>query len=78
VLGPHDAMAKVCASAGNIPVLVSGGGKMNDDELLQKAEECMAAGCSGLIFGRNMWQRRMHDALAMSGKLSDILRRYAE
>ncbi|HUW35303.1 MAG TPA: fructose-bisphosphate aldolase [Planctomycetota bacterium] len=77
-LSPQDAMAKVCASAGNIPVLVSGGGKMNDDELLQKAEECMAAGCSGLIFGRNMWQRRMHDALAMSGKLSDILRRYAE
>jgi len=59
VLSPQDAMTKVCASAGNIPVLVSGGGKMNDDELLQKAEECMAAGCSGLIFGRNMWQRRM-------------------
>jgi len=78
VLSPQDAMAKVCASAGNIPVLVSGGGKLDDDQLLQKANECMAAGCSGLIFGRNMWQRPMHGALAMSGKLSDLLHRYAE
>jgi len=75
---PRDAMAKVCESAGKIPVLVSGGGKLSDEELLEKAHECMDAGCSGIIFGRNMWQRKMNDALEMSARLFDILREFAD
>lgn len=74
----RDAMAKVCESAGNTPVLVSGGGKMNDEELIEKARECMDAGCSGVIFGRNMWQRKMDEALEMSAKLFDLLQQYSE
>jgi len=78
MLSPKDAMAKVCASAGRTPVLISGGGKLSDDELLQKARECMEAGCSGLIFGRNTWQRKMHDALDISARLFELLRQHAE
>jgi len=78
VLSPRDAMAKVCSSAGRTPVLVSGGGRLGDEELVQKAEECMDAGCSGLIFGRNMWQRPMDEALEMSGRLFHTLQRYAQ
>jgi len=77
-LSPRDAMAKVCSSAGRTPVLVSGGGRLGDEELVQKAEECMDAGCSGLIFGRNMWQRPMDEALEMSGRLFHTLQRYAQ
>jgi len=77
-LGPRDAMAKVCESAGKMPVLVSGGGKLGDEELLEKARESMDAGCSGIIFGRNMWQRKMDDALEMTARLFDILRDYTD
>jgi len=39
-------------------VLVSGGSKMGDDDTVHKARVAMEAGCVGLIFGRNMWQRK--------------------
>jgi len=78
VLSPVDALRKVCESAGRALVLVSGGGKLSDDDLLAKARECMEAGCSGLIFGRNMWQRKMDAALELSARLFDVCRQYAQ
>jgi len=56
---------RVIANTGRVPVLVRGGSQVSDEALLQKARVSMEAGTTGLIFGRNMWQRPFDDALAI-------------
>ncbi|MCD6283119.1 fructose-bisphosphate aldolase [bacterium] len=73
VISAEEAFRQIVQSAGRTFVLVSGGGRMGDDELLQKAEAAMAAGATGLIFGRNMWQRTMDDALKMTERIKKIM-----
>lgn len=36
----------------------------------------MSTTLEGLIFGRNMWQRPRHDALALTSRIKEILRKY--
>ena len=67
------AVQKVVASAGKTMVLFSGGSKMGDEDLLLKARLCMEAGATGLIFGRNMWQRPFDEGLAITEKVTEIL-----
>ncbi len=69
----EDAIKKVVESAGRTLVLVSGGSKISDEDLLHKAKMCMDAGCTGLIFGRNMWQREFDDALAITAKIRELI-----
>ncbi len=69
-------MEKVVKSAGRTLVLVSGGSKMGDEDLLAKVELCLDAGVTGLIFGRNMWQRPMESALEITGKIREIMAKY--
>jgi DhnA family fructose-bisphosphate aldolase class Ia len=52
-----------------VPIVILGGPKVSSDlELLQVAHEALAAGASGVAFGRNIWQhrtpRRLVQALA--------------
>ena len=54
-LNTEDAMKKVVSSAGKTLVLLSGGGMIRDEELLDKVRIAMSAGATGLTFGRNMW-----------------------
>lgn len=68
------AVGKVIASAGKTMVLFSGGSKMGDEDLLDKARICMEQGATGLIFGRNMWQRPFEDGLAITARVKDIMR----
>jgi class I fructose-bisphosphate aldolase len=69
-----QAVRKVVESAGKTMVLFSGGSKMGDEDLLEKARICMEAGATGLIFGRNMWQRPYHEGLALTAKIKEIMR----
>ena len=69
-----DAVKKVVASAGRTLVLFSGGSKLGDEDLLKKARICLEAGATGLIFGRNMWQRRFDDALEITRKVKEIFK----
>jgi class I fructose-bisphosphate aldolase len=75
-LKPQEAMEKVVRSAGKTMVLVSGGGKMSDEDLLEKVKFSMEAGVTGLIFGRNMWQRDLDQALKMTEKIKRIMSEY--
>jgi class I fructose-bisphosphate aldolase len=75
-LGHQEAMEKVVVSAGKTMVLVSGGGKMPDEDLLEKVKASMEAGVTGLIFGRNMWQRDLDQALKMTEKIKRIMSEY--
>jgi class I fructose-bisphosphate aldolase len=69
-----SAVAKVVASAGKTMVLFSGGSKISDEDLLDKARICMQQGATGLIFGRNMWQRPFEEGLAMTAKIKEMMR----
>ena len=75
-LSELDGLKKVVKSAGRSLVLVSGGSRLSDDDTVHKAQIAMDAGCVGLIFGRNMWQRKWDDALAMTTRMHDLLKRY--
>ena len=77
-LSDVDGLRKVVKSAGRTLVLVSGGSKMGDDATIHKAGIAMEAGCVGLIFGRNMWQRKWDDAIAMTGRMHDLMRGYGQ
>lgn len=73
---PEEMLRKVVISAGNSMVLLSGGSKVSDDDLLAKVEMGMKAGATGLIFGRNMWQRHKEDALAITKRVKEVLTRF--
>lgn len=75
-LSEEEAIGRVVSSAGRSLVLFSGGERVGDEELLSKARMGIAAGATGLIFGRNIWQRPLDDALAISRRLADLLRRH--
>jgi len=68
-----DAFAKVVQSAGKTLVLVSGGEKMSDEEVIDKARKSMECGATGLIFGRNIWQRPHDQALAITHKIKEVM-----
>jgi len=77
-LSPDAAFHKVVESAGRALVLVSGGEKVGDPELLAKVRSSMDAGATGIIFGRNLWQRPKADALKVTRDLHAIFREYAQ
>ena len=77
-LPPSEAFRKVVQSAGRSLVLVSGGEKVGDAELLQKVRSSLDAGATGIIFGRNLWQRPKSEALRLTRELHAIFREYAQ
>ncbi len=77
VLEPREAVEKIVKSAGKTLVLISGGSKISDQDLLDKARDCLEAGVTGLIFGRNMWQRPLDDALRLTQEIKKMMREVA-
>lgn len=49
---------KVVEVAGNVPVLVRGGGKTNDEEIIQRTVALMQQGAAGIVYGRNIIQHK--------------------
>jgi len=47
---------KIVEISGKIPVLVRGGGKAPDDEILKRTEELIRQGAAGIVYGRNVIQ----------------------
>jgi DhnA family fructose-bisphosphate aldolase class Ia len=52
----------VVEAAGDVPVLVRGGGKVDNRELLTRTERVLAHGARGIVYGRNIIQ---HDHPAL-------------
>jgi class I fructose-bisphosphate aldolase len=73
----QEGLEKVVKSAGRTLVLISGGSKISDEDLLDKVKTCMEAGVTGLIFGRNMWQRKFEDAMKLTEKIKRIMSEYS-
>jgi class I fructose-bisphosphate aldolase len=73
---PQQAVSAVVRSATRTLVLISGGEKAGDQAMLEKAREAMEAGATGLIFGRNVWQRDHDESLRFVARLKEILAKY--
>lgn len=72
----QQAVEAVVRSAARTLVLISGGSKASDEAMLTKAQLSMEAGATGLIFGRNVWQREHEDSLKLVARLREILERH--
>jgi DhnA family fructose-bisphosphate aldolase class Ia len=46
----------VVQAAGRVPVLVRGGGRVHDDELLRRTAAVLDQGAAGIVYGRNVIQ----------------------
>ena len=69
----REAVARVIHAAGRALVVFSGGSRVSDDDLVAKARLVMDAGATGLIFGRNMWQRPMAEALRLTARIKAVM-----
>lgn len=72
----QEAIDAVVRSANRSLVLISGGSKAGDEAMLEKARESMDAGATGLIFGRNVWQREHQESLRFAADLRAILEKH--
>jgi len=58
---PCDDVAQyhqVIQIAGRIPVLVRGGGRVSDEEILKRTYDLMQQGAKGIVYGRNVIQHK--------------------
>jgi fructose-bisphosphate aldolase, class I len=69
----EEAIRQCVASAGRALVVLSGGSKIDDDKLLAQTRSIMEAGGSGVIFGRNVWQREWGAAVGIVEQIKDTL-----
>jgi len=58
-------------NAGRCKIVVAGGVKKNEGELLKQVREVMSSGACGLAVGRNVWQAR--EPLKVAGKLRKVI-----
>ncbi len=56
--GDQDSFARCVEAANGVPVVLAGGSRLSDEELLGRMEQAMAAGAIGCSVGRNIF---MHD-----------------
>jgi fructose-bisphosphate aldolase, class I len=69
----EEAIRHCVESAGRSLVVLSGGSKVDDDKLLEQTRFIMEAGGSGVIYGRNVWQREWNDALEIIDQIKEIM-----
>jgi class I fructose-bisphosphate aldolase len=72
----QQAVDAVVRSACRALVLLSGGEKAGDEAMLDKSRESLDAGATGLIFGRNVWQRPHEKSLRFIDELKQLLAKY--
>jgi class I fructose-bisphosphate aldolase len=68
-----EAVRHVVESAGRSLVVLSGGSKTDDETVLAHTRSIMEAGGSGVIFGRNVWQREWSQALEIIAQIKETL-----
>jgi fructose-bisphosphate aldolase, class I len=69
----EEAMRQCVESAGRSLVVLSGGSKVDDATVLDHCKSVMDAGGSGVIFGRNVWQREWSEALEIIAQIKETL-----
>jgi fructose-bisphosphate aldolase, class I len=61
---------RVVEAAGRVPVLVRGGGRAPDEEILRRTEAVLQQGAAGIVYGRNVVQHA--DPIGMTRALMAI------
>jgi class I fructose-bisphosphate aldolase len=69
----EEAIRQVVESAGRCLVVLSGGSKIDDEALLHHSRMIMEAGGSGVIYGRNVWQREYSAAMEIIEQIKETL-----
>jgi class I fructose-bisphosphate aldolase len=69
----EEAVRQVVESAGRSLVVLSGGSKIDDEQLLGQTRMIMEAGGSGVIYGRNVWQRSHSEAQDIVEQIKEIM-----
>jgi fructose-bisphosphate aldolase/2-amino-3,7-dideoxy-D-threo-hept-6-ulosonate synthase len=70
--GDQESFARLVAAANGIPVVLAGGSRLEDPELLRRMEEAVAAGAIGCSVGRNIFMHRSPQAITSA--LSRVIR----
>ena len=68
-----EAIRQVVESAGRSLIVLSGGSKVDDETVIGHVNSVMAGGGSGVIFGRNVWQREWSEALDIIAQIKESL-----
>lgn len=69
--GTKKDLAWAVKAAGRCKVVVAGGVKIGEGDLLKQVREVISAGCVGIAVGRNVWQAR--EPLEVAGKIRGIV-----
>jgi class I fructose-bisphosphate aldolase len=72
-ISQEEAIGHAVQSAGRALVVLSGGSKIDDEKLLEQTRMILEAGGSGVIFGRNVWQREWGEALRIVEQIKKTL-----
>jgi fructose-bisphosphate aldolase/2-amino-3,7-dideoxy-D-threo-hept-6-ulosonate synthase len=70
--GDRDSFARLVDATAGVPVVLAGGSRIGDAELLRRMEEAMRAGAIGCSVGRNIFMH--HDPEAMTRALARVIR----
>ena len=70
--GDEDAFARLVDATSGVPVVLAGGSRLEDRELLSRMERAMAAGGIGCSVGRNIFMHRSPRAITRA--LSRVIR----
>jgi fructose-bisphosphate aldolase, class I len=62
---------RIVEAAGRVPVLVRGGGRAPDEEILRRTEDVLRQGAAGIVYGRNVIQHG--DPVGMTRALMAIV-----
>jgi class I fructose-bisphosphate aldolase len=69
----EEAIRQCVESAGRSLVVLSGGSKADDEAVIAQTRAVMEGGGSGVIYGRNVWQREWNAALEMIEQIKEIM-----
>jgi fructose-bisphosphate aldolase/2-amino-3,7-dideoxy-D-threo-hept-6-ulosonate synthase len=61
--GDQESFARCVEAANGIPVVLAGGSRLDDDELLRRMEQAMTAGAIGCSVGRNIFMHANPEAI---------------
>ena len=61
--GSEEEFARLVAAATGLPVVLAGGSRISDEELLSRQEQAMRAGAVGCSVGRNIFMHERPDAI---------------
>jgi fructose-bisphosphate aldolase / 2-amino-3,7-dideoxy-D-threo-hept-6-ulosonate synthase len=70
--GDQDSFARLVEATSGIPVVLAGGSRLEDDDLLLRMEQAVAVGAIGCSVGRNIFMHRSPEA--MTRALSRVIR----